>query len=80
MKLEIRFDRVKISFTKTMNDKPRHGQETIPRSTASHGAFKHTAKPATFKTVLNAFGLEKSAYERSKAYVLSRAKEPAHAR
>lgn len=47
---------------------------------AEHGGFKHTAKPATLETVLDAFGLKKSDYERTKAFVRKRvSKEPAHA-
>lgn len=63
-----------------MSEKSKHGREPSPRNTAGHGTFKHTAKPATLNAVLNAFGLEKNAYEQSKAYVMSRVKEPAHAR
>ena len=80
MILEKRSHKADIGSTKTMNEKPRPGRETSPRSTAGHGTFKHTAKPATFNAVLNAFGLDKRAYEQSKAYVMSRVKEPAHAR
>ena len=74
LRLEKNDQPAKVPCTKAMNPKSKNGRENNPRSAAGHGAFKHIASPATFSAVLTAFGLEKKAYERTKAYVLSRVK------
>jgi hypothetical protein len=64
-----------------MSEKHPSSRDNRPRITAGHGSFKHRAKPASFNQVLTAFGLDKSTFESSKAYVLGRVgKEHAHAR
>lgn len=43
-------------------------------------ARKYRVSPASFDSVLKAFGLKKSEFESTKDYVLSRVKIPAHGR
>jgi hypothetical protein len=51
------------------------------KPSSGHGSFKHTAKPATLKEVLGAYGLKQADYRRVRSIVLSHLhKEPAHAR
>ena len=62
-----------------MSEKRHHPQRTTgQKPAAGHGAFKHTAKGATLKAVLGAYGLTQSDYKRVRDLVVG--KEPAHAR
>ena len=62
-----------------MSEKLHHPQRASgSKPVSGHGAFKHTAKGATLKTVLGAYGLSQSDYKRVRELVAG--KETAHAR
>lgn len=65
-----------------MPDKHSHRHRSRgEKSVASHGTFKHSAKPATLQDVLDAFGLKRDAFERTRASVLRQVRnQSAHAR
>jgi len=65
-----------------MSDKHFHSHRSrVEKSVASHGGFKHTAKPATLQDVLDAFGLKRDSFEHTRASVLRQVrKQSAHAR
>ena len=51
------------------------------KAVSGHGNFKHTTQGTTLKTVLGAYGLKNSDYQRVRELVVRRLpKEPAHAR
>jgi len=46
-----------------------HEQGNGHKAAAGHGHFKHLAAPATLQTMLQAYGLSRSAYDRVKLLV-----------
>ena len=63
----------------SMAEKLHHPQRSqSQKSAGAHGAFKHTSKGTTIKTVIGAYGLTPSDYKRVRELVAG--KEPAHAR
>lgn len=64
-----------------MADKHPHSDRTPGVKSAGSGKFKHTAKPASFKSVLGAYGLTEGSYRKVRSFVLSHVdKQPAHAK
>lgn len=47
----------------------KHGRANGQKAAAGHGAFKHSAKPAKLKSVLDAYGLKDSDYTRVRGLV-----------
>lgn len=69
----------RLNDTFAMSEKRHYPHRSTGHKTvAGHGTFKHTAKGATLKAVLGAYGLSQSDYKRVRDLVVS--KEPAHAR
>lgn len=64
-----------------MADKHPPPDRTSGVKSTRNGKFKHTAKPASFKSVLGAYGLTEGSYRKVRSFVLSHVdKEPAHAK
>lgn len=64
-----------------MPGKHHPSERTGGHRAASHGHFKHTAKPAKLSDLLRAYGLKRSDYLRVRELVQNDLrKEPAHAR
>ena len=62
-----------------MAEKLHHPQTPqSQKSVGAHGAFKHTSKGTTLKSVIGAYGLTQSDYKRVRELVAG--KETAHAR
>jgi hypothetical protein len=57
---------------------PHPQRSSVQKAAGGHGAFKHTARGATLKTVLGAYGLSQSDYKRVRELVAG--KETARAR
>jgi len=63
---------------KHSHSKGRRGEKSV---SSGHGAFKHTAKPATLQDVLDAFGLKRDSFEKTRASLLKQlGSESVHAR
>ena len=54
-----------------MSTEKTHHRERSTKAIPGHGNFKHTAKPASLKAILGAYGLKQADYERVKELVTS---------
>lgn len=69
--LRLEKTRRKRVSSKTPSMNPKQNANVL----ISHGSFKHTAKPATLRSVLLAFGLKKDALKESRELVLKEQKQ-----
>lgn len=64
-----------------MADKHQSTTRSRDPKSGKHGSFKHTARPASFATLLRAYGMTEESFRQVKDYVSGRLeKKPAHAR